>query len=63
MTNNSIDTMLNIVFDDIRVLKHKTQEIETSINMLTNDIHKIREYLTLEFENLKKEQYNSFTLV
>ena len=55
--------MLNVVFDDIRVLKHKTQEIETSINLLTKDIHKIREYLTLEFENLKKEQYNSFTLV
>ena len=55
MKNNSIlDTMLNVVFDDIRVLKHKTQEIETSINMLRKDIHQFPEYLTLEFANLKK---------
>ena len=55
MKDNSVDTMLNIVFDDIRVLKHKTLEIETTINTVKHEIMKLREHLTLEFENLKKE--------
>jgi hypothetical protein len=55
MKDNSVDTMLNIVFDDIRVLKHKTLEIETTINTVKHEIMKLHEHLTLEFENLKKE--------